>query len=72
MKDNDLREQIFLHPDDRMKLLLHLERDTDFLKRNNIMDYSLLVGIEKGTSPFHNVHDQDCGSTENRSCSRYC
>ena len=31
---------------DRARLLRALQRDVEFLRRNGIMDYSLLLGIE--------------------------
>jgi hypothetical protein len=58
MKDNDLREKIFLNPDDKDKMLDNMTRDADFLLAQNIMDYSLLVGIEKGISTMEHPDPQ--------------
>ena len=48
MKDNDLNEKLFINMQERKSLLDQLRKDCDFLKNNSIMDYSLLLGIEKG------------------------
>jgi 1-phosphatidylinositol-4-phosphate 5-kinase len=37
----------------RDEVLAQLERDAEFLRRNNIMDYSLLVGIHRTDAPTH-------------------
>jgi 1-phosphatidylinositol-4-phosphate 5-kinase len=57
MKDQNWvqrNEQIQLGPTKRALLLTQLERDVEILKKLNIMDYSLLVGI----------HDVRKGNTE--------
>lgn len=45
MKDMDLNKQIQLNPQLRLVLFMQLKADTDWLKSNDIMDYSLLVGF---------------------------
>ena len=45
LKDLDLRQHFFLGERRRKILLGQVQRDTDFLKRCSIMDYSFLVGI---------------------------
>ena len=54
MKDVDyenlvMREllQINISEEDARLILVTLERDIEFLKTNGLMDYSLLLGIEK-------------------------
>lgn len=47
-KDLDLREKLYLSRQDRDDLIKQLEEDTQFLQDHNIMDYSLLLGIQKG------------------------
>lgn len=69
MKDNDLREKIFLNPDDKDKMLDNMTRDADFLLAQNIMDYSLLVGIEKGIY-IHNGAPGPAGETDCRRCAQ--
>jgi len=43
IKDNDLDRKFY--PEEREKLISLLQRDVDFLKLHNCMDYSLLVGV---------------------------
>ena len=45
MKDMDLDKQVQLHPQLRLFFFMQLRADTDWLKSNDIMDYSLLVGF---------------------------
>lgn len=49
LKDNDLRAQgsLHFHPITRRAFLEQIDQDTEFLHRNNIMDYSLLLGVHK-------------------------
>ena len=51
MKDNDLRENVHLSADDRKVVLDYLEKDSKFLAEQQVMDYSLLLGIQKGVQP---------------------
>lgn len=51
MKDNDLRENVHLSADDRKVVLDFLEKDSQFLADQQVMDYSLLLGIQKGVQP---------------------
>jgi|TARA_B110000285_G_C15126255_1_gene620447 hypothetical protein len=39
--------QINISEEDARLILVTLERDIEFLKKNGLMDYSLLLGIEK-------------------------
>ncbi|ANB11109.1 1-phosphatidylinositol-4-phosphate 5-kinase [Sugiyamaella lignohabitans] len=45
----DKHEAISMSQKDRDKLLVQVSKDVDFLKRHNIMDYSLLVGFQSDT-----------------------
>lgn len=51
-KDMDLNDVLYLAPSFRNRLRCTLEADTQFLAGNNIMDYSLLLGITN--CPFVN------------------
>lgn len=51
MKDNDLRENVHLSAGDRKVVLDFLEKDSKFLADQQVMDYSLLLGIQKGVQP---------------------
>eukprot|EP01043_Picozoa_sp_COSAG02_P004985 COSAG02_NODE_132_length_34701_cov_707.955234_21_plen_1515_part_00 len=48
MKDNDLRENIHLSTRDRAVVLKFLAKDSKFLEQQQVMDYSLLLGVQKG------------------------
>ena len=48
LKDNDLREKFYLMEAEEDAMVRQLANDTDFLSRNGLMDYSLLVGVHKG------------------------
>ena len=61
MKDNDLHEKLYLKRPERDALIETIRSDTEFLRGFNIMDYSLLLGIEKG------VNDQEYPESENNS-----
>ena len=54
MKDLDLREKLYLSQEDADALVEQLKADTKFLLDNNIMDYSLLLGIQKGVNGNRN------------------
>ncbi|ANB11238.1 1-phosphatidylinositol-4-phosphate 5-kinase [Sugiyamaella lignohabitans] len=45
----DKHEAISMSQEDRDKLMVQVSKDVDFLKRHNIMDYSLLVGLQSDT-----------------------
>ncbi|ANB11231.1 1-phosphatidylinositol-4-phosphate 5-kinase [Sugiyamaella lignohabitans] len=45
----DKHEAIFMSQEDRDKLMVQVSKDVDFLKQHNIMDYSLLVGLQSDT-----------------------
>lgn len=51
LKDLDLRETLYMSEDDKQDLVEQLRKDTKFLCDHNIMDYSLLLGIQKGLNP---------------------
>jgi hypothetical protein len=51
MKDNDLREKLYLTAENADHLTEMLRHDTEFLKEHNIMDYSVLLGIRRGLQP---------------------
>ena len=36
-----------IDPDDKERILTIINKDVEFLRRNGLMDYSLLLGIEK-------------------------
>jgi hypothetical protein len=44
MKDSDLNRNLLLSEQDRSNFLQQIENDASFLRDNNIMDYSLLLG----------------------------
>lgn len=39
------KEKLYLGPEKQTLLVQQMEKDVEFLKRNRIMDYSMLVGI---------------------------
>ena len=45
MKDMDLKRYIIVDKATRTTMLKQMDRDTAFLERCNVMDYSLLMGI---------------------------
>lgn len=54
LKDQDLRDLLHIQPDiinlkldDRMKIVRTLANDSTFLMKHGLMDYSLLLAIEK-------------------------
>jgi hypothetical protein len=51
LQDGDLHEPLFLAAGDRGALLETLERDTAFLAKHRIMDYSLLLGVKLSLMP---------------------
>lgn len=48
MKDNDLREDVHMSTRDREVVVKYLEKDSEFLCKQQVMDYSLLLGVQKG------------------------
>ena len=62
MKDNDLREKMYLQRRERIALIEQIENDSKFLCDRNIMDYSLLLGIEKGVN--HQVFEEVENNTQ--------
>jgi len=53
MKDMDLQRVLRLSDEDRASFLAQIKRDSDFLRDNNIMDYSLLLGIHNTMQVFY-------------------
>jgi hypothetical protein len=51
LKDNDLRTKISFHPDDAVKVVEILKKDSDLLGKLGVLDYSLLLGIKKWKFP---------------------
>eukprot|EP00456_Euglypha_rotunda_P086257 TRINITY_DN87392_c0_g2_i1.p1 TRINITY_DN87392_c0_g2~~TRINITY_DN87392_c0_g2_i1.p1 ORF type:complete len:167 (-),score=19.70 TRINITY_DN87392_c0_g2_i1:10-510(-) len=51
LKDNDFRKQVRLHPEVARQMIQQLAADSEFLRTQGIMDYSLLLGI-------HNCSDR--------------
>jgi hypothetical protein len=47
LKDLDVRERFNLAPEDARRVSRHLRDDVAFLAANNLIDYSLLVGVTK-------------------------
>jgi 1-phosphatidylinositol-4-phosphate 5-kinase len=41
----DSNEKLYFGPAKKMLLITQIEKDVEFLSRNNIMDYSFLIGI---------------------------
>ena len=59
MKDNDLREKVYLNDQQRELFVQTVKDDAKFLCDRGIMDYSLLLGIEKGVSKFNVIDEED-------------
>jgi len=52
LKDLDLQDRkLFITKDISQRLKLQIEKDCQFLKNNDLMDYSLLVGIRRTENP---------------------
>ena len=50
MKDNDLREKLYMNEAQEKELMGMLKKDSEFLRDFGIMDYSLLLGIRQGVT----------------------
>jgi len=50
LKDNDLNYRLVLSPEDVAATCSQLDRDSEFLAAQGIMDYSLLIGVRKWCS----------------------
>ncbi|KAL0490576.1 hypothetical protein AKO1_009576 [Acrasis kona] len=53
----DNKSKIKIKNEDRTRLLMQIEKDVKFLELNNIIDYSLLVGIHRSDLCLNNVTD---------------
>ena len=58
-KDNDLQEPLYLTREDEDALMAQIRADAGFLADHDIMDYSLLLGIHKGTSIVNEGEDTE-------------
>eukprot|EP01129_Flabellula_baltica_P012838 TRINITY_DN585_c0_g1_i3.p1 TRINITY_DN585_c0_g1~~TRINITY_DN585_c0_g1_i3.p1 ORF type:complete len:1033 (-),score=190.91 TRINITY_DN585_c0_g1_i3:1453-4092(-) len=47
LKDLDLEHDFIVSEEDKIEILDSMIRDTEFLQKNEIMDYSLLVGVKQ-------------------------
>jgi len=61
LKDNDFHIPLELKKDDRDRVLKQLEADSKFLSSRNIMDYSLLVGVQNFT---YKTYDEDVKASQ--------
>jgi len=64
LKDLDFNRRILLDQERRNALLLEIEMDCKFLEKNNIMDYSFLLGLR-----YINKEDQE--SSKRPYCSKF-
>eukprot|EP01080_Neovahlkampfia_damariscottae_P007784 gene7784-12258_t len=67
-KDLDLLEakEIFkIGKEQKEKMMDMIKKDTDFLKNSNLIDYSLIVGIQKNTGKKLPIEFQDCSIYKN-------
>jgi len=62
LKDQDFHKQIRLHRDVALESIEQIHHDVEFLKKQNIMDYSLLVGIHNCTQ--QNTDGRHCNGLE--------
>lgn len=75
LKDLDFsnaKEKIKAGPEGREQMIKQLEHDADFLRDNNIIDYSLLLGIHDMGSKAEDFDDSaaDAGGDENDQAER--
>jgi 1-phosphatidylinositol-4-phosphate 5-kinase len=54
LKDLDFHNDLILGPQKRDLLFNQLDIDCEFLQRQDIMDYSLLLGVHSRTKALHN------------------
>jgi hypothetical protein len=66
MKDNDLREKFYLQQREAEELRHQLSADSKFLLEHNLMDYSLLVGIQKEVTYQPLAHGREGGDGQVR------
>ena len=55
LKDLDLQNKVYVGPENKAALLEQLRKDTEFLARHHIMDYSLLLGIHDHRRQEQNI-----------------
>ena len=55
LKDNDLQNKVCIGPENKAALLEQLRKDTEYLARHHIMDYSLLLGIHDHCRQEENI-----------------
>ena len=55
LKDLDLQNKVYVGPENKVALLQQLRKDTEFLARHHIMDYSLLLGVHDHRRQEQNI-----------------
>ncbi|KAJ8602173.1 hypothetical protein CTAYLR_003540 [Chrysophaeum taylorii] len=70
-KDDDLQDDLHIDPRDAALLLAQLDRDSRFLASQNIMDYSLLIGVDDLPRPPLCCTDNNRNSTSSSSSSSF-
>jgi len=56
--EGDLKRKFRIGRQKKDKLMSQLKRDVEFLAENNLMDYSLLIGVYKINKEFHEHHEE--------------
>eukprot|EP00494_Astrolonche_serrata_P034374 UN34643 len=59
LKDADLRAPILVKDSEKKKILASMQKDSNFLMNKELMDYSLLLGIEYKKYPVQDFDDGD-------------
>lgn len=65
LKDLDVRERFNLAPEDARRVSQHLRDDVAFLAANNLIDYSLLVGVTKTRFEIEKQYGRGAGPLPN-------
>lgn len=61
IKDNELARGLYIKdPHERKFFITQIKKDTNFLKRFNLMDYSLLVGVHRPKKEFKSCSFNSC------------